>query len=100
MPLLKTIPFLLIGTSELYPYYETICIDGVRSISELSKTYGVILDFSSDNQFIHNDIEVTSTVEGFQVPYNPSVNILIGLYIYYDSNRNNISENNVYIHGR
>ena len=78
---------LAIGTSELYPYYETICIDGVRSISELSKTYGVILDFSSDNQFIHNDIEVTSTVEGFQVPYNPSVNILIGLYIYYDSNR-------------
>lgn len=90
---------LAIGTSELYPYYETICIDGVRSISELSKTYGVILDFSSDNQFIHNNIEVTSTVEGFQVPYNPSVNILIGLYIYYDSNRNNISENNVYIHG-
>ncbi len=90
---------LAIGTSELYPYYETICIDGVRSISELSKTYGVILDFSSDNQFIHNDIEVTSTVEGFQVPYNPSVNILIGLYIYYESNRNNISENNVYIHG-
>ena len=90
---------LAIGTSELYPYYETICIDGVHSISELSKTYGVILDFSSDNQFVHNDIEVTSTVEGFQVPYNPSVNILIGLYIYYASNRNNVSENNVYVHG-
>ena len=97
--LIENNSILAIGTSELYPYYETICIDGVRSISELSKTYGVILDFSSDNQFIHNDIEVTSTVEGFQVPYNPSVNILIGLYIYYDSNRNNISENNVYIHG-
>ena len=97
--LIENNSILSIGTSELYPYYETICIDGVRSISELSKTYGVILDFSSDNQFIHNDIEVTSTVEGFQVPYNPSVNILIGLYIYYDSNRNNISENNVYIHG-
>lgn len=97
--LIENNTILAIGTSELYPYYETICIDGVRSISELSKTYGVILDFSSDNQFIHNDIEVTSTVEGFQVPYNPSVNILIGLYIYYDSNRNNISENNVYIHG-
>ncbi len=90
---------LAIGTDELYPYYETICIDGVRSISELSKTYGVILDFSSDNQFIHNNIEVTSTLEGFHVPYNPSVNILIGLYIYYASNRNNISENNVYVHG-
>ena len=97
--LIENNSILAIGTSELYPYYETICIDGVRSISELSKTYGVILDFSSDNQFIHNDIEVTSTVEGFQVPYNPSVNILIGLYIYYESNRNNISENNVYIHG-
>ena len=97
--LIENNTILAIGTSELYPYYETICIDGVRSISELSKTYGVILDFSSDNQFIHNDIEVTSTVEGFQVPYNPSVNILIGLYIYYESNRNNISENNVYIHG-
>ena len=97
--LIENNTILAIGTSELYPYYETICIDGVRSISELSKTYGVILDFSSDNQFIHNGIEVTSTVEGFQVPYNPSVNILIGLYIYYESNRNNISENNVYIHG-
>ena len=90
---------LAVGTSELYPYFETICIDGVHSISELSKTYGVILDFSSDNQFVHNNIEVTSTVEGFQVPYNPSVNILIGLYIYYASNNNNISENNVYVHG-
>ena len=28
-----------IGTGELYPYYETISIDGVHSISELSKTY-------------------------------------------------------------
>lgn len=90
---------LAIGTDELYPYYETICIDGVHSISELSKTYGVILDSSSRNQFIHNDIEVTSTLEGFHVPYNPSVNILIGLYIYYASNYNNISENNVYVHG-
>lgn len=97
--LIENNSILAVGTSELYPYYETICIDGVRSISELSKTYGVIIDFSSDNQFIHNDIEVTSTVEGFQVPYNPSVNILIGLYVYYTSNRNNISENNVYIHG-
>ena len=33
------------------------------------------------------------------MPYNPSVNILIGLYIYYASNRNNISENNFYVHG-
>ena len=90
---------LAIGTDELYPYYETICIDGVHSISELSKTYGVILDSSSDNQFIHNNVEVTSTLEGFHVPYNPSVNILIGLYIYYASNRNNVSENNFYVHG-
>ncbi len=88
-----------VGTSELYPYFESICIDGVHSISELSKTYGVILDFSSDNQFIHNNIYVTSTVEGFQIPYQPSVNILIGLYIYYASNRNNISENNFLIEG-
>lgn len=90
---------LSIGTGKLYPYYQTICIDGVRSLSEIANTYGVIIDFSSDNQFIHNDIEVTSTVEGFQVPYNPSANLLYGLYIYYDSNRNNVSENNVYIHG-
>ena len=90
---------LAIGTGNLYPYYQTICIDGVHSISEIANTYGIIIDFSSDNQFIHNDIEVTSTVEGFQVPYNPSANLLYGLYIYYDSNRNNISENNVYVHG-
>ena len=90
---------LAIGTGRLYSYYQTICIDGVHSISEIANTYGVIIDFSSDNQFIHNDIEVTSTVEGFQVPYNPAENLLYGLYIYYDSNRNNISENNVYVHG-
>ena len=88
-----------IGTGELYPYYETISIDGVHSISELSKTYGVIFDFSSSNQFTHNDINVTSKVEGIQTPYKPSVNILIGLYIYYDSDNNNISENNVYVAG-
>jgi len=91
---------LAIGTGELYPYIETICFDGVHSISELSKTYGVIFDYSSNNTFLHNNINVTSTVEGFQVPYQPSVNILIGLYVYYDSNNNNISENNVYVSGR
>ncbi|MDO5849746.1 MAG: right-handed parallel beta-helix repeat-containing protein [Methanobacteriaceae archaeon] len=88
-----------IGTGILHPYIQTICFDGVHSISELSKTYGVIFDFSSNNRFVHNDINVTSLVEGFQVPYNPSVNILIGLYLYYDSDYNNISENNVWVEG-
>ena len=89
-----------IGTGKLYPYYETICFDGEHSISELSKTYGVIFDFSSNNTFSKNKVNVTSTVKGFQVPYNPSVNILIGLYIYYDSNNNKILENDFYIKGR
>ena len=97
--LIENNSILAIGTGKLYAYYQTICIDGVHSISEMANTYGVIIDFSSDNQFIHNDIEVTSTVEGFQVPYNPAENLLYGLYIYYDSNRNNVSENNVYVHG-
>ncbi|MBQ2962477.1 right-handed parallel beta-helix repeat-containing protein [Methanobrevibacter sp.] len=97
--LIENNSILAIGTGKLYSYYQTICIDGVHSISEMANTYGVIIDFSSDNQFIHNDIEVTSTVEGFQVPYNPAENLLYGLYIYYDSNRNNVSENNVYVHG-
>ena len=97
--LIENNSILAIGTGILYPYYQTISIDGVHSISEMANTYGVIIDFSSDNQFIHNDIEVTSTVEGFQVPYNPAENLLYGLYIYYDSNRNNVSENNVYVHG-
>lgn len=88
-----------IGTGILHPYIETICFDGVHSISELSKTYGVIFDSSSNNKFIHNDINVTSLVKGFQVPYNPSVNILIGLYLYYDSDYNNISNNNVWVEG-
>ncbi len=97
--LIENNSILAIGTGILYPYYQTISLDGVHSISEMANTYGVIIDFSSDNQFIHNDIEVTSTVEGFQVPYNPAENLLYGLYIYYDSNRNNVSENNVYVHG-
>ena len=97
--LIENNSILAIGTGKLYAYYQTICIDGVHSISEMANTYGIIIDFSSDNQFIHNDIEVTSTVEGFQVPYNPAENLLYGLYIYYDSNRNNVSENNVYVHG-
>ena len=97
--LIENNSILAIGTGILYPYYQTISLDGVHSISEMANTYGIIIDFSSDNQFIHNDIEVTSTVEGFQVPYNPAENLLYGLYIYYDSNRNNVSENNVYVHG-
>lgn len=87
------------GTAELYPYYDTICIDGVHSIGELSKTYGVIFDFSSDNRFIHNRIEVRSNIKKYQEAYNPSVNILIGLYIYYSSHRNQIIDNKIILRG-
>ena len=87
------------GTSKLYTYFDSICIDGVRSIGELTKTYGVIFDFSSDNRFIHNRINVKSNIKNYVEAYNPSVNILIGLYIYYESNRNQIIDNYVYVKG-
>ena len=88
-----------VGTDEIYQYFNSICIDGQRSIGELTKTYGVIFDFSSDNKFLKNTINVTSKIKTYQKAYNPSVNILIGLYIYYESNRNLIDGNKIYVKG-
>ena len=89
----------VVGTDEIYQYFNSICIDGQRSIGELTKTYGVIFDFSSDNKFLKNTINVTSKIKTYQKAYNPSVNILIGLYIYYESNRNRIEGNKIYVKG-
>ena len=90
----------VIGTDKIYAYFDSICIDGKHSIGELTKTYGVIFDFSSDNRFIHNKINVSSKIKGYQKAYNPSVNILIGLYIYYASHRNVVEDNYVFVQGR
>ena len=89
----------VVGTDEIYKYFDSICIDGQHSIGELTKTYGVIFDFSSDNKFLKNTINVTSNIKTYQKAYNPSVNILIGLYIYYESNRNIIDGNEIYVKG-
>ena len=89
----------VVGTDEIYQYFDSICIDGKRSIGELTKTYGVIFDFSSDNKFLSNTVNVTSAIKTYQKAYNPSVNILIGLYIYYESNRNLIKGNKIYVKG-
>ena len=89
----------VVGTDEIYQYFDSICIDGQRSIGELTKTYGVIFDFSSDNKFLKNTVNVTSKIKTYQKAYNPSVNILIGLYIYYESNRNVIDGNKIYVSG-
>ena len=89
----------VVGTDEIYQYFDSICIDGQRSIGELTKTYGVIFDFSSENKFLKNTINVTSNIKTYQKAYNPSVNILIGLYIYYESNRNLIDGNKIYVKG-
>ena len=89
----------VVGTDEIYQYFDSICIDGQRSIGELTKTYGVIFDFSSDNKFLKNTVNVTSKIKTYQKAYNPSVNILIGLYIYYESNRNVIKDNKIYVSG-
>lgn len=88
-----------VGTGELYPYYDSICIDGEHSINELSKTYGVIFDYSSNNTFDKNKVNVTSSVKGFQIAYKPSVNILYGLYLYYDSDYNKITNNVIWVQG-
>lgn len=87
------------GTDEIYTYFDSICIDGVHSIGELTKTYGVIFDFSSDNQFVHNRVTVDSNIQTYQKAYEPSVNILIGLYIYYSSHRNQIVDNAIIVKG-
>lgn len=90
---------LTVGTDVLHLYVSEICFDGVHSIAELSKTYGILLTYSSSNYFYGNDIEVTSNIKNLPVIYDESVNILYGVYYYYECHKNNFTHNTINVHG-
>lgn len=92
------------GTGELYINFGSTCIDGgiyidgggAGIIPEIYRTYGIIVLYSDDNKIINNTINTTSQLNH---PINPNegTNSIVGIDIYYDSNRNQILDNKITI---
>ena len=83
------------GTSEFYNFSNSICIDGLRIVPEIYRTYGFLGIYLSNSLISGNIVNATS---GLSV-YNPtsSSNSIVGIDLYYDANNNIISYNNVSI---
>ena len=78
------------------------CMDGSHVISEIYRTYGILLLYSSNNKISGNDVNVTSRLQK-QYPTTgdaSSTNSLVGIDLYYNSHNNTFADNNVFVSGK
>lgn len=89
------------GTGVIHGYEASKCIDGNHTVSEIYRTYGILLIYSSNNNVNRNNVTVTSKLNISNAKINDSLstNSLVGIDAYFDSNNNNFTNNNVVIYG-
>ena len=87
------------GTSQNHTYESEACIDGSHNVPEIYRTYGILSIFTSNTNITNNNVNVTSGLTKVYNPYNESTNSIVGIDIYYDSNNNTVSNNNILISG-
>ncbi|AMD18284.1 hypothetical protein TL18_09820 [Methanobrevibacter sp. YE315] len=83
-----------------------LCIDGkaynmgtAHVVSEIYRTYGILLLYSSNNNVSGNDVKVTSKLAKKYSPTS-STNSLVGIDVYFNSHNNTLSNNNVFVSGK
>ena len=104
-----------IGTGEVYNFEpekcidgnelcldgSEFCLDGGHIVSEIYRTYGILLLYSSNNVVSQNNVNVTSRLDKqYATTGNgSSTNSIVGIDLYYNSHNNVFSNNNVYVNG-
>ena len=70
--------------------------DGNHVLSEVYRTYGILMAYSSDNVVSKNKVNVTSKLNRTVSPFN-STNSIVGIDSYFNCQNNIFSENDVYV---
>lgn len=66
----------------------------------MSKTYGIVMVYSSNNNISKNNVYVSSNLKKQLSEFNESTNTLIGIDLYYGSDNNLVKDNKVVIKGK
>ena len=82
---------------------DSVCPDGAEYIgnhvlTEVYRTYGILMVYSSNNIVSNNKVTVTSQLNQTYSSFN-STNSLVGIDLYFNSHNNTFSDNNVNVRG-
>jgi len=81
-----------------YEYYDEIMFnDQIGTIKEVLHNFGIVLIYSSLNTIDHNIINTKSCFTSYTFPTEECKNSIVGIDVYFDSNFNNITYNQVYM---
>ena len=88
------------GTGQHHNYETSHCLDGMNSVNEIYRTYGILLITSSANQIKSNNVTVTSKLNKTILNNGALItNSLVGIDAYFDSSDNVFDGNNVLVYG-
>ncbi|MEE3324460.1 MAG: right-handed parallel beta-helix repeat-containing protein [Methanosphaera sp.] len=71
--------------------------DKIGTITEVLHNHGIMLLYSSNNEINNNKVRVTSQFDEYTFPTNDCKNSVVGIDVYFDSNRNKINNNYINI---
>ncbi|MDR0911343.1 MAG: Ig-like domain-containing protein [Methanobrevibacter sp.] len=74
-----------------------VMIDNAHVIPEIFHTYGIILIYSSNNSIKNNIVFVNSSLSKNHSQYDYNMNSIVGIDLYFDSNDNIVSNNQICI---
>ena len=78
------------------------CVDGGHIVSEIYRTYGILLLYSSNNLISGNEVNVTSKLKNTYptTGEGASTNSIVGIDLYYNSHNNVFTQNTINIQGK
>lgn len=80
------------------PYDESIMFnEKIGTIKEVLHTHGIIALYSSNNNINTNTITATSQFTVYTFPTSKCKNSIVGIDLYFDSNNNKVTKNNITI---
>ena len=94
--------------NELVINGTTYCVDGseyasggAHVVSEIYRTYGILLLYSSNNLISENNVNVTSKLKDkySHIGNESSQNSIVGIDLYYNCHNNIVSNNKVFVKG-
>ena len=86
-----------IATGEYYNFSSSQCIDGVRNVPEIYRTYSTLLIYAINSNITNNNITATSKIINTNIE---STNSIVGIDLYYEVYNNTINNNNIDINAK